>query len=120
MDENSQQEARKLEQILSTLEKTGKTSILLTIALNVAVSVRVLEFIKRGGPTNEDLERARTILKDLGERGTDLYFRSNKEGATADRFEQVADAIAVLSFCPGGIVIFGKLYESFSAPEKSD
>jgi hypothetical protein len=45
-------------------------------------------------------------------------------GETAQRFDQVAEIIAVLSFYPGGITIFGLHFDAralpFPAPYRSD
>jgi hypothetical protein len=84
---------------------------LLVTALSAAVPLRILELCKRGGPTDEDLARVKAYQKDLSEHGEDLFFRSKKPGGSAERFNQTADTIAVLSFCPGGIRIFGERYD---------
>ena len=84
---------------------------LLVTALSAAVPLRILELGQRGGPTDEDLARIKAYQKDLSEHGEDLFFRSKKPGGSAERFNQTADAIAVLSFCPGGIRIFGEHYD---------
>src|SRR6476620_3461707 len=84
---------------------------LLVTALSAAVPLRILELGQRGGPTDEDLARIKAYQKDLSEHGEDLFFRSKKPGGSAERFNQTADTIAVLSFCPGGIRIFGEHYD---------
>lgn len=87
------------------------TPSLLVTALSAAVPLRILELCKRGGPNDEDLARVKAYQKDLSEHGEDLFFRSKKPGGSAERFNQTADTIAVLSFCPGGIRIFGERYD---------
>ena len=109
-----QPDARMLEQHLAIVEKNEIAFLLLSTALSASISLRVPELIKKGGPTDEDLERIHIFLKDLGEHGTDLYFPGNRKGATTDRFEQIVEAIAVLSFSPGGLTVFGKHYENQS------
>lgn len=84
---------------------------LLSIALSAAVPLRMLELCRRGGPTAEDLARVQSYQNDLRAHGEDLFFQSKKSDATAERFNQTADAIAVLAFCPGGITIFGAHYD---------
>lgn len=84
---------------------------LLATALSAAVPLRILELCRRGGPTDEDLTRVQAYQEDLSTHGEDLFFRSNKPGGSAERFNQTADAIAVLAFCPGGIHIFGAHYD---------
>jgi len=44
------------------------------------------------------------IQMSLSTNGADLFFRSAVKDATAERFNQVTDAIAVLSFQPGDIL----------------
>jgi hypothetical protein len=107
-----QPDARMLEQHLSIVEKNEMASLLLSTALNVSISLRVLELMKKGGPTDEDLDRIHVFLKDLGEHGTDLYFPGNRKGSTTDRFEQIVEAVAILSFSPGGLTVFGRHYEN--------
>jgi hypothetical protein len=84
---------------------------LLSMALSAAVPLRILELCRRGGPTDEDLTRVQAYQEDLSAHGEDLFFRSSKPGGSANRFNQTADAIAVLAFCPGGITIFGAHYD---------
>jgi hypothetical protein len=89
----------------------GAMPSLLVTALSAAIPLRILELCKRGGPSDEDLARVKAYQKDLSEHGEDLFFRSKKPGGSAERFHQTADTIAVLSFCPGGIRIFGERYD---------
>jgi hypothetical protein len=84
---------------------------LLTISLSAAVPLRILEIVQAGGPTESDLARARSSTADLTANGADLFFRSRVKGASAERFNQVAEAIAVLSFQPGGVSAFGMHFD---------
>lgn len=84
---------------------------LLSISLSAAVPLRIMKLIREGGPTEADFARITSYQKDLTENGADLFFRNTNEDATATRFNQVADAIAVLSFAPGGITIFGQHFD---------
>lgn len=90
--------------------------MLLTSALSVAVPLYMADFQQQGGITDRDVDRVQSYLKDLTEHGDDLYFRSTKEEKTAERFDQVAEIIAVLSFTLGGITIFGLHFEAHSRP----
>ena len=83
----------------------------LTISLSAAVPLRIMELIRNGGPSQEDFERITSYQEDLTAHGDDLYFRNANNNATATRFNQVADAIAVLSFLPGGITAFGMHFD---------
>lgn len=78
----------------------------LAIALSAAVPLWIMKFKEAGGPTDEQLSEimSKTPLL-LGEHGDALFFRA--KGKTAKVFNRTAEAIAALSFCPGGITIFG-------------
>ena len=84
---------------------------LLSISLSASVPLRTLEIIRVGGPTEADYERIASYSEDLTTNGADLFFRSAVKDATAERFNQVTDAIAVLSFQPGGINAFGMHFD---------
>lgn len=83
----------------------------LSISLSASVPLRTLEIIRAGGPTEEDYERIRSYTDDLTTNGADLFFRSPRKDASAERFNQVTDAIAVLSFQPGGVNAFGMHFD---------
>jgi hypothetical protein len=88
----------------------------LPAALDAAVPLYVERF-RRLPP--DELERAfadharlMELATLIGEHGDDLLFRSKKPGASADVFNRVAEGIALLSFCPGGIDLFGRHWEA--------
>ena len=83
-------------------------SDILKIALSAAVPLRILELRSKGGPDDVDLDFARGFAHVLGEKGDILQYRGKKKGETAEIFNGLARAIAVLSFCPGGIKVFGE------------
>lgn len=91
---------------------------LLTISLNMAVPLRIMELIRDGGPTDADYERIKSYQEDLTAHGDDLLFRNAKNNATATRFNQVADAIAVMSFMPDGITAFGMHFDGNEMKER--
>ncbi len=74
-------------------------SDLLLIALQVAVPLRIAEM--RGGPTEEDLARAKAFGLELASRG-DVLLYGGKKGEAADLFNRLADALAVTAYLPGG------------------
>jgi hypothetical protein len=78
----------------------------LGIALSAAVPLRVWELEQKGGPSDEDLKRAGEFSQVLGERGDVLLF-GGKKGEAGNLFNRLAESIAVLAFCPGGIRTFG-------------
>lgn len=92
--------------------RTDLEDTFLGFMLSMAVHWRMLEIVERGGITDEDIGRIQSYGEDLsGPGGTDLFFKSTKEGDTAKRFNQVADTLAVLAFLPGGIKSFGVHYD---------
>lgn len=89
----------------------SRTQSLLSVSLSAAVPLRIMRMYEKGGPDDADFIRARKAGELLGEKGDLLMFKSKKEGETAKVFNETAHAIAVLSFCPGGIDIFGQHFE---------
>lgn len=85
---------------------------LITLFLDTAVPLRVLAIQEQGGPTQEDFKRIQGHTHLLGERGNFLWMKSKKKGETAKIANAVADAIAVLSFAPGGIDLFNRHWKS--------
>lgn len=86
--------------------------LLLATALEVAVPLCIHNLQCRGGVTEDILEQARKTSWELAGHGDNLLYRGKKRGETARLFQQVAEAIAVLAFCPGGITIFGLHFEA--------
>ena len=89
----------------------------LSIALMAAVPLYIIEMKKKGGPDANDFQQATEFNKDLGERGDVLLFGSKKKGEAAGLFNRMAKALAVLSFCPGGVTLFGSHWEAATFPE---
>lgn len=91
---------------------------LLSITLSAAVPLRILIYQRRGGPTLGDLERARQTADLVAGRGDALLYgyrggRTPKgQPAVAHIFNELADALAVLAFCPGGVTLFGSHWEA--------
>ena len=82
--------------------------------------IRLLELRAQGGPNAGDIARVQRYIPDFVERGNDLFFSGGKTGATAERFEQLVEAIAVLAFCPGGITIFDHHHEGLQSGKSQD
>lgn len=72
----------------------------------------ILKFQQRGGITETDTARVYSYLEEIIAHGDDLFYRSKKRGETAKRFNQVAEIIAVFSFAPGGVTVFGLHFEA--------
>ncbi|HLZ55446.1 MAG TPA: hypothetical protein VKR06_00750 [Ktedonosporobacter sp.] len=87
--------------------------------LSAAVPLLIIAIIDRGGITFEDIKRIKSSVEDLmGPKGADLFFKSEQSGETAKRFNQLADVIAVLSFFPGGVTLFGQHYDGNAMKEQ--
>lgn len=90
---------------------------LLPEMLSMAVPLWIMKF--------QDLtdEERRDRLKELDMDGSDLCFRMEylfhkKPGETAKAFNDLAKAIALMSFCPGGVTTFGQHYEAKQKRER--
>lgn len=85
----------------------------LRAALCAAVPLRIVALQQLGEEefaARFDRERLDGLAQTVAEHGDDVLFRSKKRGETAAVFNAVADGIALLSFCPGGISIFGQTW----------
>lgn len=87
-------------------------SQLLAIGLSAAIPLRIAELKAKGGPDDDDYERARQYSRTLAERGDVLMFRGGKPGEAAELFNRLAEAVAVMAFAPGGITLFGDHWEA--------
>lgn len=87
---------------------------LIGTALSTAVPLLIQQWIEEGKPKQKDFEelKAKNIPKLLGEKGDVLLFGNKKRGEAAHVFNELAATIAILSFLPGGIHIFGSHWES--------
>ena len=91
----------------------------LGIALSCAVPLWILQLKEYGVPTEEQVQKiCREVPRLLGEHGDGLLNPGNKRlkkkpgTRPAEVFNRTAEAIAVLSFSPGGITIFGTHWET--------
>jgi len=87
----------------------------LSIALSAAVPLHILELQAKGGPDADDLKKAWAMSAVLGERGDVLLFgggKKGKKGEVAEIFNGLARALAVLSYVPGGVTLFGSHWET--------
>lgn len=81
--------------------------------LPMAVHLRMLDTPERTWELADIRERLEAFGSKLGSEGDKLLFRSKKEGETAEMFNELAWAIHMMSYCPGGIKAFGHHFESF-------
>jgi hypothetical protein len=83
---------------------------LLKSMLPMAVMLNTLNFEKMSWA---DLQEAiKGASQALAEHGDNILFRGPKKGDTAKGFNQLAKAITVLSFVPGGITFLGMHFEA--------
>lgn len=91
---------------------------MLGISLSAAVPLRIMELRGKGGPDEADWRRAKDFGPVLAERGDRLLFRGKgkkDEGEAAKMFNETAHAIAVMSFLPWGIRVFGQHFQGLQS-----
>jgi hypothetical protein len=82
--------------------------------LALAVPLKIAEYHERRGgqPSCHDRQRvAWATAAELGGKGDHLLFAAPNEGDTAELFNRIVDALAVLAFQPGGVTFLGTHYE---------
>lgn len=84
----------------------------LVSVLQVAVPLWIDELRQRADLGEYISAAAPAISQLIAERGDRLLYRSKREGETAEVFNRFAEGIALLSFVPGGVTIFGLHFES--------
>ena len=84
--------------------------VLLTTALECAVPLWVARLQLQ--PLDRLLARAPELANIIAEKGDVIQFRSKKRGETANAFNALAEAIAILSFSPGGVKFAGSHWEN--------
>jgi hypothetical protein len=85
----------------------------ISLFLSASVPLRITALVAQGGPTAQDFEALGGADKVM-ERADELLLyrgKKTKPGEIATAFNQVAQAIAVMSFVPGGITIFNQHYD---------
>ncbi len=84
--------------------------------LATAVPLWILRYQQRGGPTPADFKRVAGYNDELGRADVLLFGGKHRPGEIAAFFNHMAEAMAVLSFCPRGIELFDLHYESLPLP----
>lgn len=79
--------------------------------LAVAVPLEIHKLVEQGGPSDEEREAIIADGMKAMEKG-DVLLYGGKKGEAAALFVQLVRAIALLSFQPGGITLFGQHYET--------
>lgn len=80
--------------------------------LETSVPLRMYEMQRKGGPDDLDIERAQSFADDLAAHGDVLLYGGEKPGEAARLANDLAHAIAVLAFQPGGVTVFGWHFEA--------
>jgi uncharacterized protein YqjF (DUF2071 family) len=83
---------------------------LLPVALAAAVPLWAHQLKQK--PWAEIQARLPELSNIISEKGDIILYRSNKKGETAKAFNALAEAIAALSFAPGGVRAFGQHWEN--------
>jgi len=87
-----------------------ETETLLRETLKTAVPLWIEEL--KGVPFDDIIERARRCSDIVAAKGDNILFRSKKKGETAEAFNRLAEGIACLAFCPGGVTFLGLHFEA--------
>ena len=82
----------------------------LTTSLQVAVPLWQAQL--KTVPMDQLLVKVREAGQLIAENGDKLLYGSKVKGETATLFNKTAEAVAVLSFLPGGITLFGQHWEA--------
>jgi hypothetical protein len=83
----------------------------LRMYLETMVSLRIHDYLEKGGPSDYDYERVRAEYPQyLGSHGDAILFK--EKGVTSYAITVLVDGLAVLSFCPGGVTLFGMHFET--------
>lgn len=85
-------------------------SDVLGLSLELAVPLWMMRYRERGGPSEADIQRVQG-RDSITAHGDDILFASKKKGSTANYFNDLTEAIAVLAFMPGGVKVFGRHWE---------
>ena len=83
---------------------------LLSCTLQLAIPLWIEEL--RGRSWEHIESRAKMCSDVVAVHGDNLMFRSKKKGDSAEAFNRLAEGIACLAFCPGGVKIFGNHWEA--------
>lgn len=78
--------------------------------LATAVPLLIIELISQGGPTDFHYRRVREHGRYIAEHGDAIMFY--QKGTSSEAMTRLVEGIAVLSFCPGGVHIFGLEFDA--------
>lgn len=83
---------------------------LLVTSLQAAVPLWILQL--RDVPFEDKQRRAQECAQIVAEKGDVIMFKGGKRGETAAAFNALAEGIAILSFAPGGVTVFGQHWDA--------
>jgi hypothetical protein len=83
---------------------------LLQASLGAAVPLWIEQW--RGRSYEERAERVKELGGIVAHEGDNILFRSKKKGGTSRAFNALAESVAIMSFQPGGIKLFGLHFET--------
>lgn len=98
-------------------EWDSKRTLLVT-TLQLAVPLWIEEL--RHQSWEHILARAKVCSQVVAEKGDVILFKSKKKGESAEAFNRLAEGIACLSFCPGGVKIWGEHWEAVLSDDVPD
>jgi hypothetical protein len=89
-------------------ERTGRR---LRTRLQRDVPPAIRAYLRQGGPSDEDYARIRGYATAIGAFGDVILYPDGK-GSEEPHLEKLVDGVAVLSFCPGGVHLYGLDFEA--------
>lgn len=84
------------------------TEVLLQTSLQIAVPIWI-ERVRSMTP-DARIARAHEAVDVIASAGDTILYRV--PGKTAKNFNVLAEAIAIMAFCPGGVTVFGEHWEA--------
>ena len=93
---------------LSEHERNVKALMLMTLEVAIPIWVNSLKHL----PWSYLAEQAGKCAGIVAEKGDILQYRSSVKGETAKAFNALAEGLAILSFCPGGVKFMGRHWEN--------
>lgn len=83
---------------------------LLVTSLQCAVPLWIIQI--KDVPWQDKKRRAEECSQIVAEKGDVILFKGGKRGETAAAFNALAEGIAILSFAPGGVRVFGEHWDA--------
>lgn len=87
------------------------------LLLQTAVPLIIAELQAQGGPSDTDFDEARALAPDLAAHGDVMLYGGGQPDQAGELASRLARSIAVLSFVPGGVTVFGQQWAAGRANE---